>query len=442
MGAGKAKVKGYMLLIQKDFFTVFRRPEGRRVEPAKALRRGPAGYRHFSKRGSANYNSRGALTGKTLAFDSANDVTNIPRCMRKRPTLDEVERSFLDAAWDPARWPEALTLASEGLAAAGGLLLPLKGTSPTTAWSPSVDELMHSYFHEGWYLRDTRYQTVPKLLTTSVAIDYDGITPDEMRRSDFYQDFLPRLGFKHYAGLRIDAGDDLWALALQRRITEDPFSPDEQRRIATWGRRLSNAASLSVDVSKARGRALTDMFGSLGKPALLLDRLGHVVEFNSAAQGLMPDTLSIRRQKVQLNDDGATEALDDAVGTMLRPASRLHTFGPILVRRKFGPGLAISLTALSGQPMSPFARARLLVLINDLGARPLAKAEQLSQAFGLTPGEAKLAAALSSGASLPEAADELRISHETARTRLKVVFAKMGVNRQTALVALIARLGS
>ena len=81
-------------------------------------------------------------------------------------------------------------------------------------------------------------------------------------------------------------------------------------------------------------------------------------------------------------------------------------------------------------------------LINDLGARPLAKAEQLTRAFGLTPGEAQLAAALSSGTTLQDAADELGIGNETARTRLKGVFAKTGVNRQTALIALIARLGS
>jgi DNA-binding CsgD family transcriptional regulator len=65
----------------------------------------------------------------------------------------------------------------------------------------------------------------------------------------------------------------------------------------------------------------------------------------------------------------------------------------------------------------------------------------LSRAFGLSSGEAKLAVALSSGASLQEAADELGIANETARTRLKGVFAKTGVNRQTALIALIARLG-
>jgi DNA-binding CsgD family transcriptional regulator len=358
---------------------------------------------------------------------------------QKLPTLGEVERTFIDAAWDPARWPEALTLVSQGLGAAGCAILPIKGTTPATAWSPSIDELAHGYFHEGWYLRDQRSQTIPKLLTTGVAIDYDGITPDAMRRNDFYQDYLGKLGFMHYAGLRIDAGDDIWALSLQRRSSEAPFSAAEQRRIATWGRRLSNAATLSVEVSKTRGRALTELFASLGKPALLLDRFGHVVEFNEVAQGLMPETLLIRRQKLQLHDRRATEALDDAIGTMLRPASGLHTFGPILVRQEFRPALAISLTALWGQPATPFARARLLVLVNDLGARPLAKAEQLSRAFGLTPGEAQLAAALSSGTSLQDAADELGIGNETARTRLKGVFAKTGVNRQTALIALIAR---
>ncbi len=361
--------------------------------------------------------------------------------MGKLPTLDDVERSFLDAAWDPALWPEALALASQGLGAAGAALLPIKGTTPESAWSSALDELAVGYFRGGWYLRDGRTATIPKILSQGIAIDLDGITLEEMKHNDFYQDYLARLGFKHYAGLRIDAGDELWALSLQRRILEAPFSPDEQRRIATWGRRLSNAATLSVDVSKVRGRALTDLFASLGKPALLLDRFGCVVEFNTTARDLMPDTLLIRRQKVQLGDRRAMQLLDEAIGTMLRPASAVRTAGPILIRNELGPAFSISLTALTGPPASPFARARILLLLNDLGARPMVRAEQLSRAFGLSSGEAKLAVALSGGASLQDAAHELGIANETARTRLKGVFAKTGVNRQTALIALIARLG-
>jgi pimeloyl-ACP methyl ester carboxylesterase/DNA-binding CsgD family transcriptional regulator len=55
-------------------------------------------------------------------------------------------------------------------------------------------------------------------------------------------------------------------------------------------------------------------------------------------------------------------------------------------------------------------------------------------AFGLTPAEARLAAALRDGLSLKEAAAKLNISVNTARNQIKSVFEKLGVNRQGDLI--------
>jgi DNA-binding CsgD family transcriptional regulator len=64
----------------------------------------------------------------------------------------------------------------------------------------------------------------------------------------------------------------------------------------------------------------------------------------------------------------------------------------------------------------------------------------MTDAFDLTPAEARLAAHLASGATLQAVAERLGISKETARNQLKMVFAKTGTNRQAQLVALLARL--
>jgi len=54
--------------------------------------------------------------------------------------------------------------------------------------------------------------------------------------------------------------------------------------------------------------------------------------------------------------------------------------------------------------------------------------------FGLTPAEARLAAALKDGLALKEAAAHLNISVNTARNQIKSVFEKLGVNRQGDLI--------
>ena len=64
----------------------------------------------------------------------------------------------------------------------------------------------------------------------------------------------------------------------------------------------------------------------------------------------------------------------------------------------------------------------------------------LQAAYRLTPAEARLAQALSSGTSLAEAASRFAITAATARSQLKAIFAKTGVSRQSDLVRLVAGL--
>jgi DNA-binding CsgD family transcriptional regulator len=55
----------------------------------------------------------------------------------------------------------------------------------------------------------------------------------------------------------------------------------------------------------------------------------------------------------------------------------------------------------------------------------------------LTGAEARLAASLAQGFGVVEAARRLGITPNTARTQLKTVFAKLGVDRQAGLVRLL-----
>jgi DNA-binding CsgD family transcriptional regulator len=67
------------------------------------------------------------------------------------------------------------------------------------------------------------------------------------------------------------------------------------------------------------------------------------------------------------------------------------------------------------------------------------RCEQLAQLFDLLPSEARLALALSRGMSLAEAATELGLTLESARTYSKRIFAKTGARGQTDLVRFIHR---
>ena len=80
---------------------------------------------------------------------------------------------------------------------------------------------------------------------------------------------------------------------------------------------------------------------------------------------------------------------------------------------------------------------RALVFVSDPEQRPRPKMDALKELYRLSPAEAQMAALLASGAALEEVASHQGITRETARTRLKQIFAKTGVSRQADLVRLI-----
>ncbi len=77
---------------------------------------------------------------------------------------------------------------------------------------------------------------------------------------------------------------------------------------------------------------------------------------------------------------------------------------------------------------------QILVYLFDTSSPRQVSFDVLTGLYGLTHTEAKLVQFMTNGMTLDEAADELEISVNTARTHLKHVFHKTGINRQTELI--------
>ncbi len=90
-------------------------------------------------------------------------------------------------------------------------------------------------------------------------------------------------------------------------------------------------------------------------------------------------------------------------------------------------------------PLAPGGFAVDLVLPHVAPVAPSVSALELSHRYGLTRAEARLALRLAAGKSVRDAASELDMAYETARTHLKRVYEKLDVNRQGELVAKILR---
>jgi DNA-binding CsgD family transcriptional regulator len=103
-----------------------------------------------------------------------------------------------------------------------------------------------------------------------------------------------------------------------------------------------------------------------------------------------------------------------------------------------GSLLTIVVSSVRGRDVGRFADLRMpdaaaLLFIVDPANRSGVPFAWIIDAYGLTPAEARVAIAASSGLTIPETAHRLGLSPNTIKAHLRKVFAKTGTNRQTEL---------
>lgn len=189
---------------------------------------------------------------------------------------------------------------------------------------------------------------------------------------------------------------------------------------------------------------------ALGCALVVVDAALTIVLANAAATDLFASPVSglVRRHGRLTTTDPATVArLAALVGNACGEVGGIRGTGGSLRLSAAGaddaPDLAVSVSPLLdplayGLPGRPLA----LILATPIA---LAAADAVEDAvedalvalFGLTPAEARLAAALAAGATLAEAAARCGIRLTTAKTHVGRCFQKTGAARQGDLVALI-----
>jgi DNA-binding CsgD family transcriptional regulator len=352
--------------------------------------------------------------------------------------FDVVATAFADAALDPALWVKAMDTIAGQTGSAGATLFPIDGAIPNVPISDSLRRSVDIYFRDGWHLRDERFRATGAMIRDRVADDFSFTNPREMERHPYYQEFLRPVGLQYFAAVKMAAGDDLWAVSIQRSLEQRPFSAPEKRKLAALSERIGSAAALARALGFAAANAAVEAFEVSGSAVALLDRRGEVLRINRAAETLLCHELRIVEKRIASHDADATAALNRTLHALLWTGASSALMPPVrLPRPGRRPILAYPLK-LSTVAASVFAQCQALVVLVDLERRARPPQEELHSSFGLTPAEARLAIQMASGLPLETIADELRVSKETARSQLKSVFQKTGVRRQAELVGLLA----
>ena len=181
------------------------------------------------------------------------------------------------------------------------------------------------------------------------------------------------------------------------------------------------------------------------RPVISIARDGSVIDLNPEAQRIVDDKDGLLLSARHLSADSGTERRE------LQRVLRLALDGETATR---GPSVidALSISRPSGRSklclvvravprgMCPESqsRAAAVVFVRDPEATRMQGAnEVVRRLFNFTRMEAALALLLADGLTLDEAAEQLGVRRNTARTYLRFIFCKTGVTRQTTLVRML-----
>ena len=151
-------------------------------------------------------------------------------------------------------------------------------------------------------------------------------------------------------------------------------------------------------------------------PALIIDWDGAVRNLNRLAESILEKDLHLRRGRLIGCDPASNRRLQQLVAAILAAAPcEPPALSQVVIHRADAPWLLIDVMPLTALGSNTFNGGRAVLILTDLTKPSVSDSKLLAILFGLTPAEAKLAAAIASGIGIDAAAASLRIARATEK---------------------------
>ena len=293
-----------------------------------------------------------------------------------------------------------------------------------------------------------RYDPSPAILSRypgRVLEDHVVAAPHYLPSTDghiFFHEVMRPQEFRHTLGLGLGSGPGWEAgLILQRSERQGPFSPDAIHALSGLAGPLRHALELHARIIHGGGHGVGWLRILENTPlgAAVLNHDGRPRLVNDRGQAILAENPALRldRHGIRATDQRDDPALQRLVGVALaggtgEVAEKLVLRGP-----KPAGNLLVEATPLEipdpADPLSVCA-PRGILWFQPTHSRPGRSAADLCHDLDLPRAEGELLALLIQGHSLAEASQLRGTRYETARTQLKALMTRLGVNRQTDLL--------
>jgi DNA-binding CsgD family transcriptional regulator len=368
-------------------------------------------------------------------------------------STETLTRVIYEAALEPALWDSMLGRVARSIHATTALFL--SGDLAAERF-----DFITEYGSEPWIFPRMmeRHRLNPLLVaelqhgletthTTEVLVPMSALA-----RTEFYADILNPARIQHGIAFYQTAGCNgisgrIVGLNAFRPLRANAFTTEECARLEALRPVLLRAADARVsfarvEMQKATALAALDLISSA---MILVDDTGQAFFVNARAEAILAksDGLSIASGSLSAATPELTSQLRSCIFAAVQAGlgKGRGAGASILLQRPSGaPPLAVSITPLLMHGL--FVGCRRAAAAVSIAEPVRGKVQHLgafSEAFHLTPTEARVASAVADGKGVPAIAVALGLSVNTVRTHLYRVLDKTGTRRQSELTALIHR---
>jgi DNA-binding CsgD family transcriptional regulator len=359
--------------------------------------------------------------------------------------LDQVTSTIYDSVLVPVNWTAALKriCGFTGSEAAEIIVWDRRcdrvHVSESFGASPEAVAEYENYYHQ----LDPQRPLADRIPTGQWYLDRRDFGQFAIKHSEFYQDYLNRIGWGSVMSnrlLRVDGIDGYFS--MQRAVNRPYYDDADIRKLEPLASHLQRALRIRLKLQAASLKA--DVAGSvldnIRLPMMVLDEAGCVFMANAGAESLLrtKPALSVRHGRLVLNPGSQCKLLNllhAACG--LSGAAVAGGFELMEAERRILRLIVIPLPPQVNVLNRDYRPLALLVVQRD--EREMSSAEYLLRnTYRLTLAEARVATYLLSGMTPSQAAQKLRVSIPTVRSQISVVLKKTGATRQSDLVRLLS----
>jgi len=280
----------------------------------------------------------------------------------------------------------------------------------------------------------------------TILLSHEVLPPGEFEKLEFYR-YMRIIGLYHAMHLTVLREDNIISgLVLARPKSGGNYTDDEAQALRLLFPHLQRAFRIGQMLAQLQleRELLRQTLDRLPHGAVVVNASGHTLYCNQTAEQMFAsrDGLYLDRTHRLYTTRAAEE---NQLCRLINSASRrdpklaLDCGGVLTVERpsqRRAYSLLIAPLQLEISYLN-FQQPAALIFITDPEQRMEPVEKVLQRLYDLTPAEARLTAVLVQGKSLVEAAAELNVSQNTAKTHLKHIFEKTGVHRQSELVQLL-----